>query len=515
MFLRPEAGRRDLPHAVPVVGHHQAQLVAGRDRSLTTWVALGVLAHVGERLAQDRQHLLGQLPGHHLVHRAAEGHLWDGARAPVAARAPDRGPWGAGPSLLMVSSMSKIALRSWRMVSSSLSMASPMRMTASGRSTRRAVPWSESPMAKRRWMTESCRSRAIRSRSSVKARSRTSDHGAARSRWRCRPPSASAEHELLVVLGELRRARACWSGRDCRRPRRAPAPAHRGTTSWPGWCGRHAEAVRAGGDVGQPERLVVGDERAQHAPPVGRGPIACSSSPAEAHGDELVEGAARPRSAPRAPRTAASTRSQASSTIRRRTTGRLSSASRIRMAWTRRRSLAGSSIRSNGCTARQDRRGAHACGAPACGASGRHDVTSGSRVAVFDQMSIRVFLLDDHELVRTGLRTLLEAEDDMEVVGEAGTAEQGLEADPRSRARRRHPRRPPPRRQRDRGVPRDPVDRAPGPLPHAHVVLRRRRPLLLDHGGRIGLRPQGDRQRRPPGRHPPGQPGHVPPRSRC
>ncbi|HVB90785.1 MAG TPA: response regulator transcription factor [Acidimicrobiales bacterium] len=41
-------------------------------------------------------------------------------------------------------------------------------------------------------------------------------------------------------------------------------------------------------------------------------------------------------------------------------------------------------------------------------------------------MTIRVFLLDDHELVRTGLRALLEAEDDMEVVGEAGTAEQGL-----------------------------------------------------------------------------------------
>src|SRR5580658_1866326 len=40
-------------------------------------------------------------------------------------------------------------------------------------------------------------------------------------------------------------------------------------------------------------------------------------------------------------------------------------------------------------------------------------------------VSIRVFVLDDHELVRTGLRTLLEAEDDMEVVGEAATAEQG------------------------------------------------------------------------------------------
>jgi two-component system, NarL family, response regulator DevR len=35
-----------------------------------------------------------------------------------------------------------------------------------------------------------------------------------------------------------------------------------------------------------------------------------------------------------------------------------------------------------------------------------------------------VFLLDDHEVVRRGLRELLESEDDMEVVGEAGTAEE-------------------------------------------------------------------------------------------
>ena len=35
---------------------------------------------------------------------------------------------------------------------------------------------------------------------------------------------------------------------------------------------------------------------------------------------------------------------------------------------------------------------------------------------------IRVFLLDDHEIVRRGLRDLLEAEGDIEVVGESGTA---------------------------------------------------------------------------------------------
>jgi DNA-binding NarL/FixJ family response regulator len=41
-------------------------------------------------------------------------------------------------------------------------------------------------------------------------------------------------------------------------------------------------------------------------------------------------------------------------------------------------------------------------------------------------MTIRVFLLDDHEIVRRGVRELLEAQDDIEVVGEAGTAEEGL-----------------------------------------------------------------------------------------
>lgn len=41
-------------------------------------------------------------------------------------------------------------------------------------------------------------------------------------------------------------------------------------------------------------------------------------------------------------------------------------------------------------------------------------------------MSIRVFLLDDHEIVRRGLRELIDAEDDLHVVGEADTAEAAL-----------------------------------------------------------------------------------------
>ena len=41
-------------------------------------------------------------------------------------------------------------------------------------------------------------------------------------------------------------------------------------------------------------------------------------------------------------------------------------------------------------------------------------------------MTIRVFLLDDHEIVRRGVRELLEANDDIEIVGEAGTAEEAM-----------------------------------------------------------------------------------------
>jgi two-component system, NarL family, response regulator DevR len=50
-----------------------------------------------------------------------------------------------------------------------------------------------------------------------------------------------------------------------------------------------------------------------------------------------------------------------------------------------------------------------------------------------DDRVIRVFLLDDHEIVRDGVRALLEGVTGMEVVGEAGTAAEALARIPPTR----------------------------------------------------------------------------------
>jgi len=62
------------------------------------------------------------------------------------------------------------------------------------------------------------------------------------------------------------------------------------------------------------------------------------------------------------------------------------------------------------------------------GALGRHASGVDSEPADRDgaTMTTSVFLLDDHELVRAGLRTVLEAAGDLTVIGEAGSAGEAL-----------------------------------------------------------------------------------------
>ncbi len=58
----------------------------------------------------------------------------------------------------------------------------------------------------------------------------------------------------------------------------------------------------------------------------------------------------------------------------------------------------------------------------------RHDVHRGTarERAMTGSMPIRVFLLDDHEIVRRGIADLLTGEPDLEIVGEAGTAAEAV-----------------------------------------------------------------------------------------
>ncbi len=44
--------------------------------------------------------------------------------------------------------------------------------------------------------------------------------------------------------------------------------------------------------------------------------------------------------------------------------------------------------------------------------------------------NIRVYIVDDHPIVREGLRAVLEADDRIEVIGEAGSGEEGIEKRP-------------------------------------------------------------------------------------
>ncbi|MEV0279897.1 response regulator transcription factor [Streptomyces sp. NPDC050610] len=50
----------------------------------------------------------------------------------------------------------------------------------------------------------------------------------------------------------------------------------------------------------------------------------------------------------------------------------------------------------------------------------------GPRTATGDARAIRVLLVDDHQVVRRGLRTFLEVQDDIEVVGEAADGDEGV-----------------------------------------------------------------------------------------
>ncbi len=60
------------------------------------------------------------------------------------------------------------------------------------------------------------------------------------------------------------------------------------------------------------------------------------------------------------------------------------------------------------------------------GANGQVNTMTSQAAEGAEAQPIKVFLMDDHEIVRRGVRDLLEAEPDIQVVGEAGTAASAL-----------------------------------------------------------------------------------------
>jgi two-component system, NarL family, response regulator DevR len=52
-------------------------------------------------------------------------------------------------------------------------------------------------------------------------------------------------------------------------------------------------------------------------------------------------------------------------------------------------------------------------------------------MSVYSQRAVRVYLLDDHDIVRRGLRDLLAAKRDITLVGESGSAQRAMESIPK------------------------------------------------------------------------------------
>ena len=112
-------------------------------------------------------------------------------------------------------------------------------------------------------------------------------------------------------------------------------------------------------------------------------------------------------------------------------------------------------------------------------------------------MDIRVFLLDDHEIVRTGLRSLLEADRGLRGGRGGGHCRRGPGPDPA------HP--TPmwpssmsacPTAAASRSAARS-VQLAGDRLRHAHLLRRRRGTLRRRHGRGAGLRPEAGRRQQP------------------
>ena len=87
---------------------------------------------------------------------------------------------------------------------------------------------------------------------------------------------------------------------------------------------------------------------------------------------------------------------------------------------------------------------------------------------------LRIMLVDDHEIVRDGIKAMLDTQDDVVVTAQAGTVQEAIDEAAAHPSRRRRDGRAARRRQRHRGDPRDPCIAPRHPCADADLVRRRR-----------------------------------------
>ncbi len=422
--LESEATRRRVGDAAPVVGDDKTEFVADGDRD-DDLGGPSVFAHIRQGLPEHGEHLLRKRVAEYRVHRAAERDLREDAehRPQLVDQVEDlrMQPLFVDRELDVENRLAQLADGFVELVDRLPDPHDGFRPLDQAGCPLQRQTYGEEPLDHRVVQVAGDPVPVLGERpvahQAVQARVLDGDargHG-------------EGQDQLLVVIGELRGGLLVGHVED---PVDLAVHPDRDTEE-----GRHSrvvcgesEALRAGGDIGQAKRLVLRHQSAKDAASRGAGADGPLPLGAQADGQELVQSLSVLGQDTQCPvpgvHQVASLLADPPEHHRQIELG-IENEDRLHQL----PQLGGIVDPVEGLheTSRiEGDQSSVRAGGPIGLYAGPDGRTATGGVALLGKMTIRVFLLDDHELVRTGLRTLLEAEDDMEVVGEVGTAGQGL-----------------------------------------------------------------------------------------